>query len=111
MSLTIEPVTPPLVGDAAGGYRVRGTRIGLEILVYDFRAGASPEEIADRYDVLKLEDVYAVLAYYLAHRESVNAYVAEVEAEGDRIAAEIDPGFARSADLRRRLLARAASKD
>lgn len=55
--------------------RVKGTRIGIEIIIEDFLDGASPEEIAIRYPNLSLEQIYATITYYLANRKEVEAYL------------------------------------
>ena len=65
----------------------------------------TPEQIAHDFDVLKVEDVYAVVNYYLHHREEVDAYIAEAEKDAARIRGEIDKQFD-SAGIRARLLAR-----
>ncbi|MEA3341849.1 MAG: DUF433 domain-containing protein, partial [Chloroflexota bacterium] len=45
--------------------RIKGTRVGIEIVLDDYLDGASPEEIAARYRTLTLEQVYATITYYL----------------------------------------------
>jgi uncharacterized protein (DUF433 family) len=40
-----------------------------------FQDGATPETIAQRYTTATLADIYAVIAYYLRHREDVEAYL------------------------------------
>ena len=55
--------------------RIKGTRIGVEIVIEDFLNGASPEEITVRYPNLSLEQVYATITYYLANREKIDAYI------------------------------------
>jgi len=40
-----------------------------------FEQGASAEEIALRYDVLKLQDIYATLGYFLGHRQETQEYL------------------------------------
>lgn len=60
--------------------RIQGTRIGLEDVVYAFRQGWTPDDIAAHYRSLTLEQVYAVLAYYLRNRAQVDDYVARLEA-------------------------------
>ena len=59
--------------------RVKGTRIGLDDVVYAFRLGLTPDEIVARYPSLTLEQVYGVLAYYLHHRNEVDNYIARLE--------------------------------
>ena len=41
--------------------RIKGTRIGIEIVLDDYLEGASPEEIAARYRYLTLDQVYATI--------------------------------------------------
>jgi uncharacterized protein (DUF433 family) len=55
--------------------RVKGTRIGIEIILDDYLTGASPEEIAARYRTLTLEQVYATITYYLHNRAEIDAYL------------------------------------
>ena len=55
----------------------------LDLVIHAFNVGRTPEEIVQSYDTLNLEDVYAVLAYYLAYRGDVDAYIQEQEVEAD----------------------------
>lgn len=57
--------------------RIKGTRIGIETVLEDFIEDASPEEIVVRYPNLTLEQIYAVITYYLANRTEVDAYLTE----------------------------------
>ena len=105
MTLPVQGDVPPLCQTEDGVIRVSGTRIPLERVVQAFRSGATPEQIAQDYDVLTIEDVYAVVNYYLHHRSEVDAYleIAGQEAVKTRskIEQEVDPtGF------RARLIAR-----
>ena len=59
----------------AAAVRVAATRITLDLVVARFEEGACPEEIVHSYDTLHLEDVYAVIAYYLRHKDEVLAYL------------------------------------
>lgn len=70
-----------------------------------FLAGASPEEIAQDFPVLALDDVYTVVTYYLRHRVEVDAYLRAQQVRAAAIRLEVE---ARSpqAGLRDRLLAR-----
>jgi hypothetical protein len=63
------------------GYWVAGTRISLDSVVYSFLNGESPESIAQNFPLLSLERVYGAIAFYLANRELVDAYLEEGEAE------------------------------
>lgn len=100
----------PLRRDEHGVIRIGSTRVMLELVIYAFRRGQTPESIVQSYTTLTLADVYAVLAYYLHHRAEVDAYVAEAEAEEDRIRHEIDARHPDNATLKTRLQARLAEK-
>jgi len=99
----VEPI--PLRTDADGVIRVAGTRVTLDTLVDTFLTGASPQEIAQDFPVLQLDDVYAVVTYYLRHRSEVHAYLRERRARARGIRAEIEAHSPQSG-LRDRLLAR-----
>jgi uncharacterized protein (DUF433 family) len=66
-----------------GGYRIAGTRVSLDSIVYAFLDGLSPESIAESFDTLTLEEVYGALAFYLGHREEIDVYLRQSEAEFD----------------------------
>jgi uncharacterized protein (DUF433 family) len=68
-------VQPTYVAHELGAYRVAGTRISLDSLVYAYLNGQTPEAIAQTFPLLTLEHVYGALAYYLAHRETIDAYL------------------------------------
>jgi uncharacterized protein (DUF433 family) len=55
----------PLFTDPHGAIRVRGTRVTLDTIVTAFRAGATAEEIAQKFPTVALADVYQVIAHYL----------------------------------------------
>ncbi|NES18129.1 MAG: DUF433 domain-containing protein [Symploca sp. SIO3E6] len=58
--------------------RVKGTRIGIETILYDYiHRARTPEEIAQTYPSLSLEQVYATILYYLHNKEAVSQYVAD----------------------------------
>jgi uncharacterized protein (DUF433 family) len=66
-----------LHADEQGVVRIGGSRITLDVIVADYRAGRSAEEIALAYPALSLAEVYAAIAYYLAHRDEVDRYCAD----------------------------------
>ncbi len=76
MTLVIEAEPVPLAADADGVYRVAGTRVTLDTLVAAYQEGGTPEEMVDQYPSLKLDHIYAVIGYYLRHREQVASYLA-----------------------------------
>jgi len=60
-----------------GMYRIAGTRISLDSLVYLFREGMSAESITESYPTLTLEQVHGALAFYLGNQTEIDAYLAE----------------------------------
>ncbi len=65
-----------------GGYRVRGTRVSLDSVVYRFLEGLSPESIqSDCFPTLTLEQVYGAITFYLANRADVDAYLRQSDQE------------------------------
>jgi uncharacterized protein (DUF433 family) len=88
-----ETVALPLRMDKDGTIRVRGTRVILDIIIARYNRGASPEEIQESFDVLHLNDVYAVIAYYLANREELDAYLAQRAEEAERIREQIEASY------------------
>ncbi|MEJ2646666.1 MAG: DUF433 domain-containing protein [Gammaproteobacteria bacterium] len=55
--------------------RVGQTRVTLESIISLFEQGAGAEEIALRYDVLDLHDIYATLSHFLGHRDEMRQYL------------------------------------
>ena len=68
-----------------GAYRITGSRVSLDSVVYDFLSGLSPESIADNYDTLTLEQVYGTITHYLAHRTEVDAHLRGNRAKFDNL--------------------------
>ncbi|QLE54679.1 DUF433 domain-containing protein [Nostoc sp. TCL26-01] len=64
-------------------YWVEGTRISLDSIVYAFQGGLSPESIVQSFELLTLEQVYGAIAFYLANRVEIDAYLAAEEAAFD----------------------------
>ena len=93
------------VEDREGGYWVAGTRVSLDSLVYAFRQGQTAESLAQSFPVLTLEHVYGAIAYYLAHRDVIDAYLMEQEAAFTQLQQDLrqrDPMFYQKlADARR----------
>ena len=88
------------VENVEGAYRVAGSRVSLDSIVYCFREGLSPESIAESFPVLSLEQVYGAIAFYLAHQPMVDEYLREGEQISHELHAE---SRRRNADLITRL--------
>jgi uncharacterized protein (DUF433 family) len=84
-----------------GNCYVTGTRISLDSIVQAFRRGESPETICQNFELLRLEEVYGAIAYYLANQTDIDAYLIrqnEKWAEGRRSSEPLP------ANLRERLM-------
>lgn len=58
--------------------RLKGTRVGIETVLYDFiHRERSPETIANTYRTITLEQVYATILYYLHNKEEISKYLAD----------------------------------
>lgn len=102
LSTAVEPV--PLRTDEFGVVRLAGTRVTLDTVVSAFETGATAEGIAEDYP-LRLDDVYAVILYYLRHRDEVRAYLAERRDRSEEIRRAHLSRFNQDG-LRERLIAR-----
>ena len=84
-TVAFEPLAVPLREDDHGAIRVGNTRVLLDLVIQEFREGATPEEIVESYDALELADVYAVISYYLRHPDAIHAYLNRREQEAKAV--------------------------
>ena len=108
ITLPLEPRAVPLTRLENGVYRITGTRIPLERVVEYHKEGATPEEIVEDFDTLRLVDVYAIIAYYLDHKEEVEQYLLEHERIAEELRRVIEASQPPRAEVREKLLARKA---
>lgn len=87
----------PLQMDQDGIIRVGGTRVTLKVVIGAHRRGDTPEQIVEGFDVLKLEDVYTVIAYYLSHREEIDSYIRQADEEAEQRRQELAANNPRAA--------------
>ena len=80
---------------------VAQTRISLDSIVYAFQKGLSPETIVQSFPLLTLEQVYGAIAFYLAHRTEIDAYLA---AEAEAFESMSQPLQTSAPDLYNKLL-------
>lgn len=88
LALAVDPA--PIRVDSDGAVRVGDTRVRLASIVFRHQQGATPEEIHESFPSVPLPDVYAVIGYYLRHQPEVDAYLAELDARGERIRDEVE---------------------
>ena len=60
----------------------------LDSVVYAYLRGESPEGVVRCFPALNLEQVNGAIAYYLAHRDEIDAYLVREKAEFNKMAAE-----------------------
>ncbi len=88
------------VDKVEGAYRVAGSRVSLDSIVYCFREGLSPESINESFPTVTLEQIYGAIAFYLANQQMVDEYLRE----GERLSRELHAeSRRRNADLITRL--------
>ena len=90
--------------------RLRGHRIGIETILYEYiHRGRTAEQIAEEFDTLSLEEIYATLLYYHRNKQTVSDYLgAWIEhGERERRAQARDPDVQRSRERLRQARAQA----
>jgi uncharacterized protein (DUF433 family) len=88
--------------------RLKGHRIGLEHLVERYHDGFSPEQIAQEFPGLSLEQIYGTMAYYLHNKAEVDAYIARINKEVEE---RYQEWLANPSPLSRRLRALKAQRE
>ncbi len=109
MSLTVEAQIIPLKADNDGVMRVGETRVTLDTVVHSFEQGHTAEEIVSHFPVLRLADVYAVIAYYLNNRAEIQTYLQQQQEAAQKVWEQIE-SQTDSQNFRERLLARHQAK-
>ncbi len=99
----------PLREDPPGVLRVGKSRVSLELVIRAHQQGRSPREIVEMYDSLDIGDVYAVIAFYLAHRLEVDEYLRRYDEGAEDIRSRIE-ATQRPGPSKEELLARARAK-
>jgi uncharacterized protein (DUF433 family) len=70
-----------------GEIRLVGHRIGLYHFVYYYNQGFTAEMMLCQFPSLELATIHKVIAFYLDHREEVDRYTAQYQAEIDALRA------------------------
>lgn len=74
---------------APNDIRVKGTRIGVETVLYDFiHRSRTPDEISHTYPSLSLEQIYATITYYFHKQTEMTRYLTAWLEHGERMWAE-----------------------
>ncbi len=99
--IAAEPV--PLREDETGSIRIGSTRVLLEIVLNAYERGETPEQIVQSYSTLSLDDVYAVITWYLRHKPEAEAYLSRREREAAELRTRIEASQGDLADLKDRI--------
>lgn len=81
-----------------GAYYVAGARVSLDSIVYAFLNGETAESIAQSFPVLKLEEVYGAITFYLSNQAEIDCYLEKQRADFEakrQAARDADPMFYR----------------
>ena len=71
-----------------GKYKITGTRVSLDSVVYAFRRGSSPESIQRSFPTLSLEQIYGAITFYMAHQKEIDEYLLAGEADFEKLRGE-----------------------
>jgi uncharacterized protein (DUF433 family) len=77
--------TPDICG---GRPRIDGSRITVQYIAKEIKAGVTPEEVLEDKPYLTLAAIYTALAYYHANKESLDAEFASDERECQSLIAD-----------------------
>lgn len=97
--LTVAGLAPVWMDENADIYAGR-SHVLLDTIIEEYKAGASPEEIARGYDTLQLADINGVISYYLRYRDVVDAYLRRRVAEAEELRQKIEAYQPSKAELK-----------
>lgn len=83
-----DTVALPLKIGSDGVIRVSGTRVTLHTILSAYQRGDTPQAIHEGFPSVPLADIYAVIAYYLAHQDELDAYLHEIDTASEHRRAE-----------------------
>jgi len=81
--------TTPLYADRDGVLRLAGSRVLLDLVVYEFNQGATAEQIQDSFPSLPLRSIYGAIAFYLEHQGAVDEYLRQRATEAETLRQQI----------------------
>jgi uncharacterized protein (DUF433 family) len=106
-------IAVPLTVTEYGTIRVGDSRVSLDSVVHHYKLGATAEQIAYSFPSLRLAHIHLAIAYYLTHREAIDAYLQQQETEADTLREKIEADPVRRGEmieLRERIQARWAAR-
>ena len=88
--------TSPYIEVRSGAYYVAGTRVGLDVVICEFRDGRSPEEIFEAYPSIgSLAKLYGAITFILEHPKEIESYLKEQDDRWEDVKARnpLSPGM------------------
>jgi uncharacterized protein (DUF433 family) len=89
-------ISTPYVQLRDGNLYVGPSRVTLDSIIVSWQLGQTPEAIQGDFPSVPLSDIYGAIAYYLEHRDEIDAWLREGDAlyERQRAAQQAaDPAF------------------
>lgn len=86
-------LTVPLKRDDNNTIRVSNTRVTLDTVIARYHQGDSPERIHEGFPTVPINDIYAVIAYYLSHQEELDLYLQQRNEEAEQIRQKIEANY------------------
>lgn len=74
-------LTTPLEVWEDGTIRFENSRVTLDVIVRQFKTGATAEQIQEDFSSLGLREIYAALAFYLEQTDYVEDYLQKQKSE------------------------------
>lgn len=96
-------ISVPIRTDEHGDIRVGGTRVLLDLVIVRHQQGRTPEQIQDSFPSLKLADVYAVISYYLDHKDEVDTYIRKRDEGAEQLRRRMEAEHPEIFELQNRL--------
>jgi hypothetical protein len=79
-------------------------------LLASYHNGSTLEEIAIQFSVLRLEDIYTSIAYYLNHRQEIDSCLEQRDQQAQQLRRQLTQEH-NLVDLRQRLFTRQSQKE
>jgi uncharacterized protein (DUF433 family) len=101
----------PLRLDRHGDIRIGRSRVLLDTIIDRYKSGATPKEIAKGYDTLTPAEISEAIAYYLRHKDDVDAYLQRRDAEAQALWEQIHAVQPSKSELKERIKERWARRE
>ena len=75
---------------ATDGIRIKGHRVGIDLILDSYLAGKNMEELQEEFDSLAAEELYVAIAYYLLNKDELDRWLDQIHAEAARHMATVD---------------------